>query len=329
MKTSLVKMIPAGITRGICKVGFKFRQYSPQILLGAGIVGVGVTVVLACKETMKLEETTRDKRRAIETIREDLKNNMNEEDIHEDKKDLTREYMTMAKDVAILYAPSVAVGCLSVASILASHGIMSKRNVALMGAVKLTQEAFDEYRKRVVDELGIGKDREFRYGLSRGNESGTDGVPADGDEEESGHHSDGYSQDPRALDPTRRISQYARWFDADNRNWQRTPEYTLMFLRRVQQECNDLLRIKGIMLLNEVYEKLGIPRTKEGQIVGWVWHKHGEDGGDNFIDFGLYDGNDEFTRAFLNGQEDYVLLDFNVDGVVYDKLEKMDYEMRC
>ena len=62
---------------------------------------------------------------------------------------------------------------------------------------------------------------------------------------------------------------------------------------------------------------LAIPRTKAGQVVGWIYdEKHPI--GDNFVDFGIIDINDERKRAFMNGYERNILLDFNVDGNILD-----------
>ena len=36
------------------------------------------------------------------------------------------------------------------------------------------------------------------------------------------------------------------------------------------------------------------------------------------IDFGIYNHHTDEVRAFVNGIENSILLDFNVDGVVYD-----------
>ena len=63
--------------------------------------------------------------------------------------------------------------------------------------------------------------------------------------------------------------------------------------------------------------------SSAGQVVGWFYDPEREEG-DNFIDFNLYrlDGEDggERRRAFINGHERSVLLDFNVDGIIYDKI---------
>ena len=115
------------------------------------------------------------------------------------------------------------------------------------------------------------------------------------------------------------VSQYARFFDASCANWNKDAEYNLLFLRQQQSYANDLLKSRGYLFLNEVYELLGIPKSKEGQIVGWVY-KNDNPNGDNYVDFGLYDGS-VAKNNFINGYERSVLLDFNVDGAILDQIE--------
>ncbi len=61
---------------------------------------------------------------------------------------------------------------------------------------------------------------------------------------------------------------------------------------------------------------LGVERSGAGAVVGWVVSKTG----DNFVDFGIFNGDNSEARAFVNGREGSILLDFNVDGVIYDKI---------
>lgn len=42
---------------------------------------------------------------------------------------------------------------------------------------------------------------------------------------------------------------------------------------------------------------------------------------DNFIDFGVFDGDRPRARDFVNGYERSILLDFNVDGASADAYE--------
>lgn len=112
------------------------------------------------------------------------------------------------------------------------------------------------------------------------------------------------------------ISPYARWFDKDCQGYCNNSECNLMFLRAQQNYANNRLRNQGYLFLNDVYDMIGIPRTKAGQVVGWVYDERNPIG-DNFVDFGIYE---DRNAAFINGYTDKVLLDFNVDGNILDAL---------
>lgn len=129
-----------------------------------------------------------------------------------------------------------------------------------------------------------------------------------------------FNPDNRIREPWT-FSQYARFFDDSCIGWTKDPEYNLAFLQSKQNYCNDLLKSRansstiktGYLFLNEVYDMLGIPRTKEGAVVGWVYNEE-KPIGDNFVDFGLFRLNDERNSDFINGFKNTVILDFNVDG---------------
>lgn len=94
----------------------------------------------------------------------------------------------------------------------------------------------------------------------------------------------------------------------------------MKFLKCQQQYANEKLKAQGHLFLNEVYDMLGIPRSKAGAVVGWIYDRNNpEKYSDGYVDFGLYSGT-ESNRRFVNGQEYNILLDFNVDGVIYDKI---------
>ena len=110
-------------------------------------------------------------------------------------------------------------------------------------------------------------------------------------------------------------SEYARYFDESNPNWDENPAFSLMFLRGQQQIANDIFHTRGHLFLNEVYDMLGYEHDPAGAVVGWV---KGE--GDDFVDFGLDDKTNKDVRRFVNGKENIILLDFNVSGVIWDKI---------
>lgn len=112
-------------------------------------------------------------------------------------------------------------------------------------------------------------------------------------------------------------SIYARFFDESSSVWSKDAEQNLTFLKLQQQNANAKLKVQGYLFLNDVYDMLGIARTKAGQVVGWVYDENNTRG-DNYVDFGIYkDGN----RTFVNGYERSILLDFNVDGNILDRIK--------
>jgi hypothetical protein len=159
-------------------------------------------------------------------------------------------------------------------------------------------ESFKEYRRRVVKDQGEDKNREYYYGLKKKEIEATD---------ENGEKIDSSI----TVQDGENISIYARYFDASNPNWSRNPEMSLLFLRQQQNTANDILHRNGHLFLNEVYDLLGLPRSEAGQIVGWI-----DGAGDSFVDFGVYDITSPQARDFVNGNETYILLDFNVDGPI-------------
>lgn len=117
-------------------------------------------------------------------------------------------------------------------------------------------------------------------------------------------------------EPIRDHSMYARFFDESRPGWTRDAHVNHMFLRSQQAYANDLLKLKGHMFLNDVYEMLGIPKTKIGQVVGWVYEVDNAIG-DNYIDFGILE---KCNSEFVSGDVNVALLDFNVDGMILDRI---------
>lgn len=297
-------------TRNIHRVALHINKVSPTILTGVGVVGLTAAGVIACYETyQKMDDIVNDHKKRMEGIENLYEGYMSgrvpEEKYNEDyyKKDKFLEGLTTCKNVIGLYYKPVILASLSVACIAKGHSIMVKRNIALMAAYDTLDKAFKKYRKNVVAELGEEKDKEFKYNLKEAREAANEKtVPTH----------PGVRKEKTAAD----YSQYAKFFDSANPNWSKTPEYNMMFLKAQQNWANDLLVARGHLFLNEVYDALGLPRTQAGAVVGWIY---GE-GYDNYVDFGLFDGSSEAVRAFVNGDEDTILLDFNVDGVIWDKI---------
>ena len=304
--------ISNNITRSLHKVGFKIKKHSPEILAVVGVVGVGATVVTACVATTKLSDILDETTDTIEKINETVSNpdfadKYSEEDATKDK---VIVYTQTSVKIAKLYAPSVILGVASVGCFLTSHNILRKRNIALAAAYATVDKGFKEYRSRVVERFGEALDQELRFNI-KAKEFEEVVINEKGEEEI-------VKKTVSVVDPNT-YSDYARFFDEACPGWSKDPEYNLTFLKRQQNFANEKLQTNGFLFLNDVYGMIGIPKTKAGQIVGWIYDEKNPVG-DNFVDFGIYDVNNEAKRDFVNGYERSILLDFNVDGNIWDKM---------
>ena len=295
-------------TKTFHRVGFQIKKHSPEILLVTGITGVVTSAVMACKATTKVDAIVEESKKSIDMIHEGMEagNICDVEYTEEDgKKDLAIVYIQTGVKFAKLYGPSVLLGLTSIGCILASNNIIHKRNVALSAAYTAIDRSFKGYRSRVIERFGESMDRELRYNIK------TQEVKETVVDEETGKKKTVKST-VSVVDPNT-YSDYARFFDEYCAGWTKDAEYNLMFLRQQQNYANELLKSRGHLFLNEVYDMLGIDRTKAGNIVGWIYdEKHPI--GDNFVDFGIYVLDNEKARDFVNGRERSILLDFNVDG---------------
>lgn len=314
------------MSRTFHKVGFQLKKHSPEIMIVAGVTGTVVSAVMACKATTKVHDILEESKTKVNQVHEVLANDdlryeeVKQEDgalvrvekyTEEDsKKDLAVIYLQTGIKFAKLYGPSIVLGAVSITSILASHNIMRKRNVALAAAYTAVDKSFKGYRSRVIERFGEELDKELRYNI-KAKEIETTVTDENGEEKvvkETVQVSD--------TNPTF-YSDYARCFDDGCTGWTKNAEMNLMFLRRQQDWANERLKARGYLFLNEVYESLGIPRTKAGQVVGWIYDTKNPNG-DNYVDFGIYNIHIEKNRDFVNGYERSIWLDFNVDGNILD-----------
>lgn len=307
--------IPNSVTRSFHKVGFKLKKSSPEILIVAGVIGTVASAVMACKATLKVNEVVDEAKENIDRIHEAKEKGCTEAgevyDVEDSKKDLALVYAQTGLKFVKLYGPSVALGTLSIAGILTSNHILRKRNIGLAAAYAAVDKSFKDYRGRVVERFGKELDKELRHNIKAKeveevvvNEDGSESV---------------VTKTVNVADPNG-ISEYARFFDETCLGWTRNAEYNLHFIKGVQDWANNRLQAEGILFLNEVYEALGIQKTQAGQVVGWVYDETNPDC-DNFVDLGIYDIHDEVKRRFVNGYEKSILLDPNVDGVVWDLMK--------
>ena len=298
------------ITFAAHKALFNVKKHSPEILITAGVIGTVASAVMACKATTKLSDILEDSKEQINQVHNFLEDERIPESQYskeDGNKDLAIIYAQTGIKLVKLYAPAVALGALSITGIVASNSILRKRNIALAAAYTTVDKTFKRYRNNVIDRFGEKIDKELRYGI-KAREIEEIVVDDDGNEKT-------VKKTVEAADPVSMYSDYAKIYDAGCNGWTKDAEFNLMFLRHTQAQANDILKRRGYLFLNEVYDMLGFQRTKAGQVMGWIYDEENPIG-DNFVDFGIYNTDIEKARDFVNGIERVIILDFNVTNIL-------------
>jgi hypothetical protein len=297
-----MNFVPTAVTRTLARHALHLQKSSPELLLVGGIVGMVGSTVLACRATLKMEEVLDEGKKKLELTHTALREHSEEYSEIDRQKDTSIVYFQTSVKVVKLYAPAIGVGLISIAALTKSNAILSNRVAALSAAYSALDHGFRQYRARVVQKYGEEVDQELRYGVET----------REIEDPETGEKS---LEVTVSSDP----SVYARFFDETALSWDKDPEVNMFFLKSQQNYANDCLKANGHIFLNEVYDLLGLQRTKAGQVVGWLWTTNGST--DNYVDFGIFNADSQKARHFVNGHEGAILLDFNVDGVIYDHIE--------
>lgn len=316
--------ILTNISRAFHMTGFKLKKHSPEIMVVGGVIGGVASAVMACKATTKVDAVLTERNVKLAEL-EEAKNDpefqkafeekhgvpLTEDDIKKAK--LKIKFMT-ATEFVKLYGPSVVLGGVSIASILAGHRILNKRTVALSAAFNAVNTDFKDYRNRVVERFGEDLDRELKYNIR------TKEVEENVVDPETGEtktvtktvQEAGPACGPKVSSGTE------RFFMEGNPNWYKDRFHNQNFLIDVQNALNDRLRNNGHVFLNEAYDMLGFDRSAEGQSLGWLYDP--KNPATTYIDLGLYDPHDKAKMLFVNGDERSILVTFNTQGNILHNL---------
>lgn len=301
---------------------------SPELCAaGSILLGIGC-VISSCMATLKSEPVVKDCLEREETIRKVYE--ADDKERMRPMKELTVNEQNAVKDIrkdmALVVAKNFALpallGIASIALQLKGVNILRKRltetSVALAGMTKM----LNDYRQRVIEDQGVEKDQEYMHGLKK--ETQVEINPETGEV---------IGEKTKYIQQKSGISQYARYFDEGewddvnkrwiwrNLVWKDDNFINQKTLKGIEREMNQKLVIDGFLFLNDVYRRLGLPLSIDGQIVGWTYT--GEKG-DHAVSFGVFDDDPRqlpCNKEFTSGRSNRPLLDFNVDGPIINDLE--------
>jgi len=297
--------LPTSVSSKLARTILKTKKNSPHILFVGGVFGVIGTAFLSSRATLRLGDV-------VDEIKDDFNSvtdvggyselaETSENPVRytqaEYRRDVMYVYTKGALKICKLYGPSIILGSVSIACLTGSHVQLTKRNAALSATLAAVMEAFEAYRARVREELGEERERALYL-----------------DAEKQVIEIDGKKKTIETVNPSKH-SPYARLFDEHNRNWVNSSEINRNFLMCQQNIASQRLQANGHLLLNDVYDSLGMERSSIGAIVGWV--KNGP--GDGYIDFHIWEG---INEQGVGNWEPAIWLDFNVDGEVWNLIDE-------
>lgn len=286
----------------------RISKHAPTILSVTASAGVIATGYLAWKAGTRFEDVEgRDWDRRKECLRN--ADTIPDEDVPKIER---KNRILFILDTVRTIAPAAIVGAATITMIYFSNSISKKRLAAMGAAYATLQTAFDGYKRTMVEALGKESvEKILKPKLPNVGKSAEEILSSD-------NKSDAANVSDAVVNSLKALSPYARIIAEESSTcWDPNEDYTSQNLAAVQLWANRRLERKGHLFLNEVFDQLGLSRTREGAVVGWL--RNGE--GDGYVSFGDFDASiyrvpsDDYTRVDSN-----FIVDFNVDGVIWDRI---------
>lgn len=315
--------LPSKLTTVFRKAVYKIKESSPEILIAGGVVGVIVSTVKACQETLKVTDILEDSKKKVGEIHECREASKVSKIVYSDQdyyKDLVITYTNTGWKLTKLYAPSLIIGAGSLVCILSSHHIQKRRNLELVATCTAMETTFKEYRKRVAEKYGDAEEEHIHYGVrsEKVEEVTTD---ENGKEKKVKKEIEVANGEANMSD----FSPYAVRFDRGYcTGWENDKVYNQTFLTMKERYLTDKLIADRYLFLCTVFDELGAEnltpeQIKMSHVVGWIYNpKHPT--GDNFVQFKVVNLD---SKDDLNKYKGAMMIDFNCDGTILDKFNSL------
>lgn len=289
------------LTRAYGAVSLLAKAHAPTIMVVSGVVSMGVSVIGASKQTLKVEETLAPHVESLEKIQTGLELELDGYDKKASQRDKIVVYTRVTKDLTKLYfVPGVFFlggACL----VFGGHRIMLQRNATLAMAFTGIKKAYDAYRQNVRDEFGSEVDQAMLHGYKI--------VEVIDDKTGKVQTVNTRDWDAPHVDPYNRVFERGA-----TSQWHDDLRVNKLFIAGQQRMAQILLGNRGYLYLSEVYEALGFPETDISRVVGWK-AGYNADGSKDIpvLDFGL---DKPHPDDWKYSKENAIYLDFNCQGLI-------------
>lgn len=296
------------LTKAVGAAKLLLKAKAPTLMVVGGVAAMGTGTVVACKQTLKIEEVMSEFTPYLEKIQNGERLQLEGYTANDARADRIKVYARTAVALGRLYAIPGVLLIGGAGLVCAGHRILVQRNATLALAFTGLKKSFDAYRGRVVDNMGEDADRTFMGGGTLPT------INAKGKVTDPGS----FDLDEASLDPYNRVFEQGA-----SDSWQNDLGVNKMFIHQQQRFAQERLNRRGYLYLSEVYEALGFPESDISRVVGWKVTRDPKDGSKNFpvVDFGL---DKPYFDDYKWNNMNAIYLDFNCMGlIVGGKLQKI------
>lgn len=255
------------VTQTIGKATLVAKKHSPLALTVMGGIGIAATAYFAYKaqpriaeivEDMESKRELMDRYLLLKTLPVDRLSDEEVLFVVDAEKDGVPEFdrFEYLKQITGAIALPVATGIASILAVSYSYRIMNNRVNGLAGALSTVIAKKLEQEKRIKEHTTP----EQYEKITGPAVTGPIGEKTD---------ADGNKKVVEGVVNRSAKSLNGAWFSDANEFEKEDHGYNIQYLTHSEKSLTDRLYSRGHLLLNEVYDSLGLPRTKEGALMGW------------------------------------------------------------
>lgn len=299
------------------------KAHAPEIGIATGITLFGVTIyetVKATNETRDILEEKEQKEAIIIKEKEENPEYTTEMMVVDQKQIKAKTRWGIVKSWGKVTISAVG----AVISVLWGFGKMKGRWLATTAVLDSWKEFTNRYRKNVVDEFGEEVDWRMAHSI-KAEELEAERKKQDQIREKK---KKGSSRIPRTQYNKHINNQIFDCHSSEKWKPYWTANQMLDFIYTVESQIADLVELRGFALLNDAYDKLGMPLTSQGAIMGWIKrpsNTHREPGNRVSLGFANNETPVEEIRRILSitrNEDLYTWITPNCDGVIYKMIDK-------
>lgn len=301
------------ISKTAFKAAYILKKHAPEILTAVSVVTSVGAVIKTAQEAPKASKIIEEHRKALEDIHTVVAGVKEGEDFEynpdDEKKDLTRTYISTGTKLAKVFAPAIILESVSIASALCGTYIARMEIKKLVATAATLQSLYSVYRDNVVAKYGIDADEEMRTGLK-------DHIKTVTIKNEDGSETKA-KEVIKAKKPNHNMMTYTiLWDEVNADNWTNDPFVNKSTIDATMGFIEREVRRKGFVFCDTIEDKLSVRMTKAGHNLGIYEHPHETYN----VSYRYVDGYGKENKSFINGLDPSTYIEIQIDGFIEDKI---------